>query len=311
VRAAEARDPEKTFRFRDNQPTVWFHRTLAKSNHYCLYCSRFLADGAVPSNEEHVIGRSFVPDGSFGLGQEFNFIFRACMECNSEKATAERHVSSVTLFLSPGRAEAPEVDSLARRKASRDYHPIEKGKVVAQAFSQMSVEFAGPGFRTDFSLVGPPRLDPSSVKLLAFRQTQAFFSLVTSRAPQTLKGTWLLPIAHWWYAGFFPHSDWGNSWLSELARRVRGWEAPAEITTAGGFFRALLMRDKERTGEWFWALEWNKSVRVIGGIAGPGAQPRVFNDLPALGWRVVDLGTRVRVERPLEEGDDDLFGPST
>jgi hypothetical protein len=286
---------------------VWFHRTLAKSNQFCLYCSRYLGDGRVESNCEHVIGRSFVPDGSFGEGRAFNFIFRSCVDCNREKAAAERHVSSVTLFVSPGRSEVPGIDELARRKASRDYHSIERGKLISEAQCEASVEFAGTGFTSKFGLVGPPQLDPTSVRLLAFRQTQAFFSLVTSTDPLRAEGTRVLPPAHWWFGRYFPHSDWGNSWLLELARRVRGWSTSALIVSAEGFFRALLMRGESQRGEWFWAFEWNKSLRVIGGIAGPEAQPQVFKGLPELGWRVDALGTRVRAERAIAPGDDDLF----
>lgn len=303
-------DPPGVFRFRPDQPVVWFHRTLAESNQYCLYCSRCVGDGTVPSDREHVIGRSFVPDGSFGDGKAFNFIFRACVTCNSEKAAAERHISSVTLFVSPGRSEAPGIDELARRKASRDYHPIERGKLVSEAHSEASIELAGAGITSRFGLVGPPQLDAASVKLLAFRQTQAFFSLVTSTNPLRAEATRVLRPAHWWFGQYFSHSDWGNSWLLELARRIRGWSTPLLIVSASGFFRALLARDESRSGEWFWAFEWNKSLRVVGGIGGPEAQPHVFNGLPDLGWQTVAPGTRIRAERALAPGKDDLFDQS-
>ena len=42
-----------------------------------------------------MIGRNFVPSGTMD-GDAFQFLFRACQECNSRKADAERHVSSVT-----------------------------------------------------------------------------------------------------------------------------------------------------------------------------------------------------------------------
>ena len=302
----EEQTQRSVFRLRDKQPVVWFHRSLARSNQFCLYCARPLGDGAIKSDREHVIGRSFVPDGSFGDGKAFNFIFRACANCNAEKANAERHVSSVTLFLSPGRSDA-SIDELARRKATRDFHPVERGKLVSEVRSETSFTLGGHGLSATVGLVGPPQLDPMAVKVLAFRQTQAFFSLVTSTDPLRAEGTRLLPADHWWFVGYFFHADWGNSWLLELARRVRGWPRHVNIVSAEGYFRALLVRDETGLGGWLWAFEWNKSLRVIGGIGRPEAQPRVFNDLPDLGWKAVEPGTRIRAERALTSGDDDLF----
>ena len=50
------------------------------------------------------------------VGMAFNFIFRACRECNACKAHAERHVSSVTLFNSPGRQDDERAQEAALRK---------------------------------------------------------------------------------------------------------------------------------------------------------------------------------------------------
>ena len=43
------------------------------------------------------------------------------------------------------------------------------------------------------------------------------------------------------------------------------------------------MRRSETAG-WFWALEWNKSLRVVGGINHVGETNPLFEDLPALDW---------------------------
>ena len=62
---------------------------------------------------------------------------------------------------------------------------------------------------------------------------------------------------------------------------------------------------------WFWALEWNKHLRIIGGIYAPGEQPPIFSGLPAQGWVQVGKGDdgsvyRIKKEIPLLE-DDLLF----
>ena len=93
----------------------------------------------------------------------------------------------------------------------------------------------------------------------------------------------------------------------------RAYKIPcyANIVTANGFFRAIMRRSSGDKGEWFWALEWNKSYRLVGAIAQPDNTPVVFRDLPSMNWK--DLGvqngtpTRIREEVPLEDEQDLLF----
>jgi len=33
---------------------------------------------------------------------------------------------------------------------------------------------------------------------------------------------------------------------------------------------------------WFWALQWNKQLRLIGGVC--GAKMKLFEELPSEGW---------------------------
>lgn len=116
------------FRHKQKQPVSWFHKKPSESNQYCLYCSTFVGDGAsIRSDKEHLIGREFVPTGSLNVGNRFNFIFRACEQCNNEKSNIERHISSISIFNRPARYESEEINSLAVRKASKDYHPNKKG----------------------------------------------------------------------------------------------------------------------------------------------------------------------------------------
>lgn len=305
-RAKPASEGIGIYAFRPNQPTVWFHSSARKSNHWCLYCARYLADEEVPSDREHLIGRKFVPDGSLDGGKAFNLIFRACKTCNAEKADVERHISSVTLFNSLGRDD-PAIDDIADRKASKDYHPIKKGKLVKDASSETSVGFTGPGIAMRFGLLGPPQLDPGMVKLLALRHVQGLFSLVTSKDPKLKDGTRLLPASQWFFAEAFPHSDWGNPWIIELAKRVQSWTAPALVHTANGYFKAILRRGPKPEAPWFWALEWNKSYRVVGAIGKAGETPAILGELPPLEWKRLDETTRYREEHPLDSESDLLF----
>lgn len=297
----------KPFRFKENQPVTWFHRAKARSNQYCLYCHRPIFTANVASNKEHLIGKSFVPDGSLDDGRAFNFIFRACVECNTEKAEAERHISSVSLFTSPGGVDE-NVNALANRKAATDFHPIEQGKLVKDAFVEQSVDLARESISAKLGLLGSPQLDPSYVQLLAFRHIQGFFSLITSNDPTVAEGTRLLTREHWWFWGSYPHSDWGNVRIKEMAQRVESWETPLNVFTANGYFKVVIRCAPSIKGPWFWALEWNKSQRLFGGIIFDTKNHSAeFKNLPSPERIHLGPGLRIYQEVPLEDHEDNLF----
>lgn len=288
---------------------TWFHRNPARSNPYCLYCGRLVGEGStLASDVEHLIARKMTPPGAFADPSAFNFLFRACCDCNSEKAGLEDHVSAVTLLTSPGRADAA-VDAEARRKAANSYDPRHRGKPVGEVINETSVSI---GSMFTFNMVSPAQLDREKSKLLAFRHIQGLFALVTSEDPSVRETTRILPGDYFGYFGLFPHRDWGNPQLLEIARRAAEIPEIAGISTANGFFRAVLRREDSPGLPWFWALEWNKSVRLVGWIGDPQAPPATFTDLPDPGWQgwipQAD-GSRIRTrqEVPLDEAEDLLF----
>jgi len=300
------------FRYKNNQPVNWFNRAQSKSNQYCLYCGQLVGDGSTrKSNKEHLIGRDFVPTGEFGGGDSFNFIFRACKECNDEKSAVERHISSVTLFNSPARASSPTHNELAERKASKDYHPSKKGTLIKNSGDQFNIAGTFGPANISFGVSGPPQANPDYIKFLAFRHIQGFFSLITSQNPLTVEGTSLLSSKFFFHHSSCSYADWGNPQLVEIMKRARDIPCYANITTANGFFRAIMRRSRDELGEWFWALEWNKSLRIVGAIAQPEILPNIFRDLPDFKW--TDLGmqdgakTRMREEIPLRPEHDLLF----
>jgi hypothetical protein len=116
------------------------------------------------------------------------------------------------------------------------------------------------------------------------------------------------------YFGFFrayPHRDWGNPQLLEVARRAAAVPVVTWITTANGYFRCVLRREALPSSPWFWALEWNKSLRLVGWIGVPTTVPPIFADLPDIGWHTtLHPGggfTRFREEVKLGDIDDLLF----
>jgi hypothetical protein len=301
------------FRYKQNQPVTWFHKQPAKSNQYCLYCGIFVGDGASAiSNKEHLIAREFVPSGSLDGGKSFNFIFRACEQCNSEKSNIERHLSSVTMFNSPARIESGEINSLAVRKASKDYHPNKQGVLVQDAHEKLKLTFDGnPNFKMSFDLVSPPQADIGYIRMLAFRHIQGFFSLLTTENPLEISQTRLLPSHHFYFFGAFHSADWGNPQVITATERASEWPCRANIEAANGFFKVIMRRREDRFAEWFWALEWNKSYRVFGGIFHPDQIPKAYSDLPPHNWREYgahgETGIRSRREISIKVDQDFLF----
>ena len=290
----------------------WFNRAQAKSNQYCLYCGRLVGDGSsLESNKEHLIGREFVPTGEFGGGDLFNFIFRACKKCNDEKSVMERHVSSVTLFNSPARASSPAHNDLAERKASKDYHPSKKGTLIKDSGDQFNIAGKFGPANISFGMSSPPQANPDHIKFLAFRHIQGIFSLITSKNPLTVEGTTLLDFKYFFFHRSCGCADWGNPLIVEIMKRAREIPCYANISTVNGFFKVIMRRSRGEFGEWFWALEWNKSLRIVGAIAQPDTLPTIFRDLPDLKWTDVGVQdgavTRMREEIPLCPEQDILF----
>ncbi len=268
---------------RTNQPTVWHARRLAKSNQWCPYCSRLVGVGSeLTSDKEHLIGRNFVPPGSLANGA-WNFIFRACRDCNARKAEVERHISSVTLFTSSERTDDAKLDALAVRKASKDFHPDLRGVRVVDAWVESRVEAPlGSGGKLTVNLVGPPQLNPDYVRLLAIRQIQGLFALITTEDPRVIEKTKVLPPDRVILYGSFNHLDWGNPQLRELERRIKEWQCCLNVNSASGFFKAILRRPPTDELGWFWALEWNRSLRIVGALFDASATPAWFQGLPEL-----------------------------
>lgn len=279
----------------------WHHRNPELSNACCLYCGQLVTGpDAVQSDKEHLIARNFGPLGSMD-GHQFNFIFRACRACNARKAAAERHVSSVTLFNSPGRATDSRANAAAERKGNSDFHPGKRGVRIQDAGEELKIEMQRGDMSMSFGMSAPPRLDRSDAGEVCFSHIQGLFSLITTtdyRDPEQIR---LLPQDQFIWYDMYTHQDWGNPQAVGLAHRVRDWECLANIESADGYFKAT-MRCSE--AGWFWALEWNKQLRLVGGI-GQGPM-QVFEHLPSEEWMPTPRG-RMRREVPLDPATDILF----
>lgn len=276
----------------------------------------FVGEGSeTESNKEHLIGREFVPTGAFGDGNQFNFIFRACKKCNDEKSNVERHISTVTLFNSLSRESSQAHNDLAQRKAEKDYHPTRRGTLIKDSGYEFKInKKLGSTVNVCYTVSVPPQPEQSYIKFLAFRHIQGIFSLLTSKDRFTDKGTYVLNQKCFYLHGFYFDSDWNNPQLLEIMKRAQEVECYKNIETANGFFKVIMRRKQNDSGAWwFWALEWNKSLRIVGAIALPKNIPDIFVDLPNL--ELKHLGDRndgaiilsYRESIPFDQKSDTLF----
>ena len=295
------------------EPVVWFHSDPTKSNSRCVYCGRPTeGDASRETNKEHLIGRNFVPKGTLGGDGRFNFIFRSCKKCNSEKADIERHVSSLTLFNSPACMDDPSAKKAAVRKANRDYHPAKRGVRVKDSSESFPLKCQYGPLTFNFICMPQPQLHRPHVVNLAFRHVQGLFAIVTAKSPKGENYRVLRP-SNFYFHNAYISNDWGNPHLVEVEKRTRKWEIVASVNTAERYFKAVLRKRSTKPEEWFWALEWNKQLRVIGALIDEGLSPRAFDDLPDQGWRKGGTSDgkemAFRSETPLSSDDDNLFPP--
>lgn len=294
--------------WKPGQPIVWYHRKRALSNHRCLYCGVPIGEGAKAlRNKEHLIGRNFVPKGTLDSGDRFNFIFATCRDCNGRKAELEDHLSAISLFQSPSRRTSQIVDSVALRKAEKSYHPSFDGKPpVKDASPTTRIKTKWGNAELSFGFISDPQPESRRLRVLAGMQVQALFSLTTTR-DYTTSSLHVLPPSNIWYYAWYPRSDWGNPQIADVARRSRDWDEMARVKAAEGHFCALLRR-RSSGGAWFWALEWNRAIRVVGCIGQEDNPPTLFRNLPEPTWIETSPDVRVREEIPL--GDDDPLFPN-
>ena len=231
----------------------------------------------------------------------FNFIFRVCRPCNSRKAAAERHVSSVTLFNSPSRLDDTHVNAEAVRKGQGDHHPIKKGVLIKDSHHVTSVCGSYGPMTVNLEMVAPPQLDMKQVGEVAFSHIQGLFSLICTEDYRDALKMRLLPQEHFKLYDYYTHNDWGNPQAVEIVDRVSQWECLANIYAAEGYFKAIIRRSNE---EWFWALEWNRQLRILGGIS--LSRMKLFEGLPNEGWMATPQG-RMRRNKPLDTTRDSLF----
>jgi hypothetical protein len=268
----------------------------------CAYCGREETPDNLLTND-HVIGRRFVPKGSFAKG--WSLVVRACFRCNNEKSDLEDDISAITLhpWRGPEKRD-PAVADHARRKALGSFSRL-TGKPISKSFDEQTISGRlMNAVDVSFNLITPPQLDAERVAGLARMHLQAFFYLMSYNIAARKGG--FLPGA----VGILSqvsYSDWGNSQIMGFAELTRAWDARAFGGGANGHFRIMIRLAPTDTGLWSFALEWNASFRVIGFFGDLIAARKHVNALPDLEWKRIDANRRYRQEAPIDPEKDVLF----
>lgn len=279
-------------------------RVIRLRNGTCPFCGARLE--SLPSDEDHVIGRRFVPKGV--LKASWNLVVRACKKCNGMKSTLEDDISAITMQPDAyGQAARNDARLLAEaeRKAASTSRRTRKPVGRSQETIGMEAPLFGGRFR--FNGTAPPQIDDDRAFELARMQLAAFFYWITFNKESGLGG--------FWPDGFHPvmsvrRADWGNVLMRGFADHVASWEPRVLATAAEDYFRVAIRRHPEAE-TWSWALEWNSSFRLIGFFGAREPAQAVVDGLPHP--EVVDIpssptsGFRYRVEVSLPDDDDQLF----
>lgn len=272
-------------------------------NGACIYCGRTFGED-VPRTKEHVIGRKFVPKGSF-KANDWNLIVWACRPCNNRKSKLEGEISAITLQLGIGTTHIDSaLRSLAERKASKTRSEA-TGRTVRESGETFNLthSFASNSSMT-FGFVAPPRLVPDRVKSLAAAQVSAFFYLITFDKSQRT-GSYL-PGGITWLA-FAQRVDWGNAQFLAFASLTKDWKGRVRGDTAENYFRIAIKRASSEIELWSFALEWNQNYRVIGFFGDATSTVERVAAFPSSDWMRLDETTRIRQEIPLKSSGDFLF----
>jgi hypothetical protein len=272
------------------------------TNVSCVYCG-CEETAESPLTDEHVVGRRFVPKGSFATG--WSLIVRACTGCNGEKADLEDEISAITLLPDLGTVhERPDLVEIAARKAAKSRSrrtkktigdSYEEGKIEGKLMSVADVSF---GF------VAPPQLVPERVHRLAWFHIQGFFYLITY--DEAKQAGSFLPGEYGW-VNDARRPDWGNPLQRSFADLTAGWNTRIEGEGADGYFKIAIRRDPSGAEIWSFALEWNRCLRSIGFFGDIDAAQRHVDGLHPLQFKRIDATRRMRLETALDESEDHLF----
>lgn len=282
------------------------NRTMRLRNLNCAYCNCDLV-AAAHVDEDHVIGRRFVPRGT--LHGAWNLILRVCRPCNAEKAELEDDISAITMHPDAFGRFACDDERLKAEAARKAANSISRKtrKRVGESQGSMTIRGQLGPMNMTMNFVSRPQVDDQRMFHLALRQLQGFFFFQTY--DETARR------GHFWIGDYYAHAiahkeDWGRGRLKWFMQKTADWDIRWHCVTADGFYKALI-RKHPKHRLWSWALEWNQGYRLTGFFGDRDGMIDVQGDLPQ--ERVESMGDtgkghlRMRFEIPLAPDDDILF----
>ena len=281
-------------------------RPIILKNCVCVYCGE-----PRPSDQmtkEHVVGRRFVPKGT--LDGNWNLIVGACERCNGEKSDLEDDISAITMLpdvTGQYAHDEAQIVRIAERKASGAISR-HTGRLVGESREELTLKSRlGADISMSFGFIGHPHIDDERAFRLARMQLTAFFFWISYDSGKCR--------GYYWPDGFHPvmlarKEDWGNARIIAFADAVKTWQPRISATTAEGFFK-LAMRRHPTAACWSWAIEWNRTARLIGFVGDQTVAEEAIASLPQLDTKVVSQGpslvVRLRPEQALDPSKDQLF----
>ncbi|MXY08238.1 MAG: HNH endonuclease [Rhodothermaceae bacterium] len=277
-------------------------KAIELKNNTCVYCGIVLTQDT--STKEHVIARHFVPKGK--LQGSWNLIVKACKHCNGKKCDLEDDISAITMqpdaYGRYGHDDAVAASEGERKgQGSRSRYT---GKVVKNSLENMTVEMPlGKVGTISVDFVAPPQVRQERLFCLARFQLMGFFYWITFDESSRCGGFW---TGGFWTVQAVRRSDWGNQVQRAFMDAVVQWEPRVLGCTADEFYKVAMKRHPDADC-WSWALEWNKSFRLVGFFGNHQAAKDVVSRFPRLEFHKVVQGWSFRRETPLDESKDRLF----
>jgi hypothetical protein len=275
------------------------NKVVKLHNRTCVYCSEELSN--IENNEEHVIGRKFVPKKS--LNNQWNLIVRACKKCNTKKSDLEDDISAISMQPDLNGSNVVDDENLATeslRKSKSISRRTNKTVLNSNENLTLKTPFFGGSIKID--LKSAPQLDSQRIFELARYHITAFFYWLTY--DETTK------MGNVWDGVYFPihttiNKNWGSNLNQAFMRMVSDWEIRLRGETANGFFKFIIKRQaKSECGSW--ALEWNKNYRVIGFFGDKESMEEFYALLHKPEVKGIKNFTYQK-EIPLSDDDDILF----
>jgi hypothetical protein len=283
------------------------NKPIILRNTTCAYCGKPFDKGR-PSTKEHVIGRRFVPRGSFD-GQ-WNLILNACERCNRDKADLEDDISVITMMPDAHGRYAVDDDRLRGEVIRKGVKARSRrtGRAVAHSHEELKIQGSyGPGtIRFDFKM--PIQIDESRIFRLANYHFRGFFYFITYQYTEYRGG--------FVQGKFYPlmsarRTDWGAPRMRWFMDLVRTWTPRVHSIAADEFFKLLIRKQPDGASVWAWAMEWNHGMRIIGFAGEKSAVQTIINKMPEQPLQLLHETDkewiRFRTETALSDADDDLF----